>query len=57
MGKVIPLRPTEHEPSAKEALANIGDAFEKFCKAVERTKEKNNEVCVEKVSEREVGQP
>ena len=43
MGKVIPLRPTEHEPSAKEALENIGEAFEKFCKAVEEMKVKTND--------------
>ena len=43
MGKVIPLRPTEHEPSVKEALENIGEAFEKFCKAVEEMKVKTND--------------
>lgn len=59
MGKVMPLRPSDRELSAAEAMANMGDAFERFCVAIERTKEKNNEVCnevcIEKVSEREVG--
>lgn len=55
MGKIIPLRPSERELSAAEAMANIGDAFADFCKAIERTKEKNNEVCIEKVSEGKVG--
>ena len=55
MGKVIPLRPSERELSAAEALANMEDAFERFCVAIEKTKVKNNEVCIEKVSEREVG--
>ncbi len=55
MGKVIPLRPSEKELSAAEAMANIGDAFADFCKAIERTKGDRNEVCIEKVSEGKVG--
>ena len=39
MGKIIPLRPSEREVSAAEAMVNIGDAFADFCKAIERTAE------------------
>ena len=55
MGKIIPLRPSERELSAAEAMANIGDAFADFCKAIERTKGDRNEVCIEKVSEGKMG--